>query len=352
MFFGLIKIASSSVIGVDLGSSSIKAMVISKAHDAYQIEAVAETLLPKGLIVDNHLQDINKISLIIKQLYKNFPSHYKHAAIAVTGADVITKMMSMNTNLSELELENQVQMEVEKNVSFSLDELFIDFEVLGPSHIDPSINNVLVSTARKEQVLSQVQSVDGSGLITTIVDVASHALSRAISFILSPEDYHNGIVVIDIGASQMMLNILYQGQVIFNRSKNHGGEVCTQMIADHYGLSFLEAENMKISQRYPSDCEIDVLIPFMNITTDYLCSDLRMFTNGSNQIELTKVVLTGGGGLMSGLIGQLQKALEIEVVLAKPKTDFVFSRDADKHLINESGAKYMIALGLALRGII
>lgn len=350
MFFGLFKTVLNDVIGIDLGSHSVKAIAISRVGLNYRVDAIAEALLPKGLIVDNHLQDINKISLILKQLLQAFPANYKKAAIAVTGTDVITKIMMMNATLDELTLERQIEIEAENNIPFSLNEVFIDFEVLGSNDNDPSLNKVLVSAARKEQVLSQVQCINESGLTTTIVDIASHALIRAAKLTLSPEDYNKGIVVVDLGASQMTVNILHQDSIIFNRSKSYGGESCTQMIADRYGYTFYEAENLKFTRQYPVDCEREVLDLFINKSLEHFRSALCMFTNSVNHITVDKVILSGGGLLMPELLEKFRLELDLNIVVAQPYTDFEFRREADRALLQQCGSKYMIALGLALRG--
>ena len=351
MFAGLRKISSNGLIGIDFGSNSIKAIAISKGNGTFQIDAVAEAPITKGLIVDNHFEDITKLSQIIKQLQKNFPSSYKNVAIAVTGVDVITKVVAMNANLSDLELEAQVELEAESSIPFPLDEIFLDFEVLSPNAANAELNDILMSAARKETVLTQVDCVEIAGLTTTIVDVASHALARACELLFEREDYDKGIAVIDIGASQMMLNILHQGNVIFSRAKNHGGNICTQMMADHYGFKFPEAEKIKVDHSWPADCDMDVVAPFINMTVNHLRFDLRMFTNAPNNIQVEKIILTGGCQLMAELVKQLEEELDLPVEVADPFLGFEYRNEADKVLLRKEGAKYMTALGLALRGV-
>ncbi len=350
MFENMKKRNSNALIGIDFGSNSIKALAVSKGKGTFQIDAVAEAPIEKGLIVDNHFEDITKLTQVIKQIQKNFPASYKNAAIAVTGADVITKVIPMSADLSELDLEAQVELEAENNIPFPVDEIFLDFEIIGPN-TNKALNDVLVSAARKETVLSQVDCVDAAGLTTKVVDVASHALARACELVFMREDYDKGIAVLDIGASQMMLNILHQGQVIFSRSKNHGGAVCTQMIADHYGFKFAEAEKIKIEGKWPVDCDVDVIAPFENMTVNHLRFDLRMFTNAPNNIKVEKLILTGGCQLLPGLVAQLSEQLDLEVEVADPFIGFEYKNESDKILLHEAGVKYMIALGLALRGI-
>ena len=351
MFKKIKKVNSNALIGIDFGSNSIKALAMTKGKGTFRIDAVAEAPIAKGLIVDNHFEDITKLTQVIKQIRKNFPTSYKNAAIAVTGADVITKVIAMNADLNELELEAQVEVEAENSIPFPLDEIFLDFEIISPNASNSALNDVLVSAARKETVLSQVDCVEAAGLRMKVVDVASHALARACELVFLREDYDKGIAVIDIGSSHMMLNILHQGEVIFSRAKNHGGDMCTQMMSEHYGFKFEEAEKLKIEHSWPVDCDIDVIAPFINMTVNHLRFDLRMFTNTPNNIQVEKVILTGGCQLLPDLAEQLSTELDLKVEVADPFSGFEYTNESDKILLNEVGVKYMIALGLALRGV-
>lgn len=350
MFSG-IKKNSHALIGIDFGSNSIKAVAISKGKGTFQIDAVAEALIPKGLIVDNRFEDIVKLTEIIKQLRKNFPSSYKNVAIAVSGADVITKVITMNADLNELELETQVEIEAENSIPFPLDEIFLDFEVISPNVADKALNDILLSAARKEIVLAQVHCVEDTGLITKVVDVGSHAQARACELLFDRADYDKGIAIIDIGASQMMLNIVHQGNVIFSRSKNHGGAICTQLMADHYSLKFAQAEKVKVGGEWPIDCDVDVIAPFINMTVNHLRFDLRMFTNAPKNIPVEKVILIGGCQLLPGLVTQFEEELGLEVELANPFSGFEYKNESDNVLLSKIGSKYITALGLALRGV-
>jgi len=350
MFSG-IKKSSSALIGIDFGSNSIKAIAISKGAATFQIDAVVEIAVSKGLIVDNHFEDIAKLTGIIKQLRKSFPSTYKNVAIAVNGADVITKVIPINAKLNELDLEAQVEIEAENSIPFPLDEIFLDFEILSRNVSDDSFNDVLLSAARKEVVLAQVHCVEDAGFVTKIVDVGSHAQARACELLFDRADYDKGIAIVDIGASQMMLNIVHQGNVIFSRSKNHGGAACTQLMAENYSMKFSEAEKSKVNQEWPVDCDIDVIAPFIATTVNHLRFDLRMFTSAPKNIEVAKVLLVGGCQLLPGLLEQLQAELDIEVELANPFSGFEYKKESEKALLFNVGSKYITALGLALRGV-
>lgn len=350
MFFGLIKTTSAGLIGIDLGSYAIKAVAISNIRGIYQVDAVANMLLPKGLIVDNHLQDISKISLVIRQLQKKLPVDYSNAAIAVTGADVMTKVMSINSTLNDLELQSQVEIEVENDIPFPLDEVFFDFEMLAVNEDDDSLNNILVSTARKESVLSHVQCVDEAGFKTNIVDIASHALARSVNYLLPIDNQQQSIAVVDIGASQMMLNIIHQGDIIFSRSKSHGGDVFTQMLVDRYCISFQDAEKLKSNAEFPGGCDIELLAPFIDQTIHYLQADLHMFANAFNHLQVRKIIVVGAGGLLPGFLKRLNNELNMEVIKLQYSKKLRFKKQGDSELFEQVGSQYMMALGLALRG--
>ena len=350
MFKNLKKSNPNALIGIDFGSSAIKAIVLSKRKGTFQIDAVAEVPIEKGLIVDQHFEDAAKLTQLIKQLRKNFSAAYQYVAIAVSGTDVITKIIPINANLSELELETQIEIEAENHIPFPLDEIFLDFEIVSPNADNPELNDILVSAARKETVLLQVECVENAGLNVKIVDVASHVLARASELQFLEADFGKGIAVIDIGATQMMLNILHEGKVIFSRAKNHGGAVCTEMMAARYDLKLEEAERVKVDQQWPEGCDIDVIAPFIDLTVNHLRFDLRMFANAPNNIAVEKIMLTGGCQLLPGLVEQIKEQLGLETEIANPFLGFEYKNAADKNLLHKFSAKYMMALGLALRG--
>ena len=344
------RLGVKRIIGIDFGSHSIKAIALSKKQNVLVVEGVIEIFLDKGLVVDGRLQEIDEIATILKKVKRSFPTSFKHVAIAVSGSDVITKIMVISNSLNEQELASRVEMEAENTIPFPLDEIFIDFEVMGVNRDDPSCNDILVSAARKERVLSQVQCVDQSGLKTVIVDVATHALARAVRLLTDEKFYHRGVVILDIGASQMTLSILFKGNVLFTRSKNHGGAVCNKMLSDTYDLSIVDAEKIKTEGAFTPDCIVNVISPFINMTINHFRFELRMFTNSQKDLPINKLVLTGGGVLMEKLVTQLASTLELEVDVANPSDYFQFKNERDKEILTANASQYMLAVGLALRG--
>jgi len=344
------RLGVQGIIGIDFGSHSIKAVALTKKQGVLVVEGAIEICLKKDFVIDGRLQEIDEITTILKKVKRFFPASFKYVAIAVSGSDVITKTMVINNSLSEQELLSRVEMEAENTIPFPLDEIFIDFEVIGVNLNDPSCNDILVSAARKESVLSQVQCVDQSGLKTVIVDVATHALARAVGLLIDSESYHRGVAILDIGASQMTLSILYKGNLLFTRSKNHGCAVCNKMLSETYGLSMAEVEKIKTEGRFTPDCIVNVISPFINMTINHLRFELRMFTNSQHHLSINKLLLTGGGTLMEELVTQLSSTLDLDVDVANPSHCFQFKNQQDKKVFSANASQYMLAIGLALRG--
>lgn len=350
MFSFLKKSNANALIGIDFGSNCIKAIAISKHQGTYIVNSVAETSLEKGLIVDGRFENIPLLMAIVAQLCQRFSDSYKNVAIAVNGIDVITKIIKVNAELTELALESQVEIEAEASISFPIDEIFLDFEVVGPCIDEPEFNDVLMSVARKENVISQVSCIENAGLKAKIVDVASHAQARACDLVFETDDYDKGIVIIDVGASQIMINVVHHGRIVFSRTKNYGGNAYSEFIAERHNLSFSDAEKRKKTNKLPAGCEGDILPLFLKQVINHLQFDLRMFTNTPDNIKLDKIFLTGGCSLLNGFSEKLEEELKIKVEVPDPFSAFEYENISDKKLLLEQGCKYMIALGLALRG--
>lgn len=350
MFSFFKKNQTKALIGIDFGSNCIKAVALSKEQGTYVINAVAEIPVSKGLIVDGHFEDLPKLISLIKQLRKSFPSAYDNVVIAVTGIDVITKMVKITADLSDLELETQVEIEAEGSIPFPIDEIFLDFEIIGPNLEDPEFNDVLMSVARKENVISQVDCLEDAGLKTKVVDVASYAEARACELLFDLEDHEKGIVIVDVGASQIMLNILHQGNIVFSKNNNYGGNAYTELIAEKYELSFEEAEKAKQENKLPSGCKEEIAPLFLKQVINHLHFNLKMFTNTPNSIKLEKIILVGGSQLLDGFSQSLEDGLKLKVESPNPFSAFEYVNESDNVLLAKEGVKYMLALGLALRG--
>ncbi len=214
------------MLGVDFGSSTIKAVAVSGSADKFSIDAWAEIATPKGSIRDFQLQDVDRISQAFKQLLRMLPSKYKNAATAVNGSSVITKITQVASNINQIDYENIVMMEAEQLIPFPLDEVSLDFEILGPNITDPARNDVLICAARSQSIASAISVFNDSDLAVKVVDVGMHALTRAVVSLeksLLTADANKFCAIVDIGELSLSFGIIFQGELIYSRLQDFGG---------------------------------------------------------------------------------------------------------------------------------
>jgi len=334
------------MIGVDFGSQTIKAVVVSGRPGKFHIEACAEVATPKGSIQDYHLHDIEKVTQAIKQLLKLLNSKPKFAATAVTGSNVITKITQVDNKLSELELEGHIQLEAEQLIPFPIDEISLDFEVLGPNLNDPTRNDVLVSAARTDSINGRVSALQDSGVQVKVVDVGLHSLGRAVTNMLpelQDDTEHKVCALVDIGAVSLTFGVLLDGEIIYSRLQSFGGDNFTQSIASFYNMSMDEAERAKVQNSLPADADMDVLAPYITLLIQQIRRNIQLFCSSSGYRNVDMLVLSGGGSMIPGLSQQLAMEMQLDVRHPNP-TELMSKGEPSVH-----GAKYMTALGLALR---
>jgi type IV pilus assembly protein PilM len=174
-------------MGLDIGSSSIRLLQLSQHGNSYRIDHFAIESLPPGVIVEKSVQDIEAISEAIQSAVRNSGSNSKYCAVAVSGSAVFTKTISLPANLAEADIESQVQIEANQYIPYPLDEISLDFEVLGPSARNADMVDILLAASKNENVESRQDALDSLGLKTRVVDVESFAMANAFELIRERE---------------------------------------------------------------------------------------------------------------------------------------------------------------------
>lgn len=334
------------MLGVDFGTHSVKGVILAGRAGKFAIEGAADGPMPKGVLVDYQLQDIEKVGHVLKGLKRSLPGAGQFAATAVTGSNVISKVLLLDAGLSDSELNAQVMQEAEQLIPFPLDEISLDYEVLGPSSNDPERNEVLLSAARTESISGRVSALAEAGFVTRVVDVGAHALGRAV-VTCYPQllESSKATAIVDIGASALTFASMVRGEVIYSRLQNFGGDQYTQALSSFYGMTLDEAEHAKQTRQLPAGHEMDVTEPHMATLLQHIKRNTQLFCSSSGFREISELVLTGGASLVPGLPAYLARELEIEVRHPNPFSEF--GHDDVKALGH--GARYMTAFGLALR---
>lgn len=316
------------------------------------MEAAVIEAMPKGMIKDREIQDIEAVSRVITKIRRQIPKSVKYAAVAISGASVITKVIYMDVALSETELESQIEIEADSLIPYPLDEVSLDFEKLAVNKADPSKVDVLLSAARTENIEVRSHAVMDGGFEPKVMDVESYALSRAGQLCLAqlPDDAEDKVVAfIDIGAQITLISISQGNASLYTRDQVFGGEQFTNSIVSYYGQSFEESEKAKVSGQLPPNYTFEVLAPFQTTLLQQIRRSLQMFLNTSEKEAVDYVVLSGGTSLISGLERLIIDELGIHTVIAKPLDEIELAAELDNDELHNNQAQFMIATGLALR---
>jgi type IV pilus assembly protein PilM len=352
MLSQLFKKPSPMMVGIDIGSHSIKAVLLSETETGLRLEALAIEPMPKGAMSERSIQDIEAIGNVINKLKRKLPKSLKEAAVAVSGQTVITKVIFMDVTLSDAELESQIEIEADSLIPYPLDEVNLDFEKLSINAADPSKMNVLLSAARTENVEARVGALEVASLSTKVVDVESYALSRAMDVYyqqLPSDAFSKSVAVIDIGAVLTLVSVVHEGETIYTRDQVFGGEQYTNSIVAYYNKSFDEAEIGKTTGDLPPNSTFEVLAPFQTALLQQIRRTVQMFLTTTGKEQLDYIVLTGGTAMINGLDRLLIEELGIHAVVAEPFVNIEISPKVDRNMMQRHRTQFAIATGLALR---
>lgn len=344
--------STSLMVGIDIGSHSVKAVLLSEAKDGYQLESFSVEPMPKGAIVDRKIQDIEAIGSVIRKIRKQVLSNVQNAVIAVSGSTVITKIIYMDVLLTDDELASQIEIEADSLIPYPLDEVNLDFEKLEVNESDPSKVNVLLSAVRTETIEARVAALDGGGFSTKVVDVESYALSRASDLCVSqlPDDVNDKVVAfIDIGATMTLFTVTEDGKNIYTRDQLFGSEQYTRSIVSYYNKSFEEAETQKVYGGLPTSYTFEVLAPFQTTLIQQIRRAIQMYLTFSGKEKLDYLVISGGTAALENIQDLLTTELGIYTVVANPFNNMLVSDQVDEQQLMIVAPQLMVATGLALR---
>ena len=348
----LFKKPQPLMVGIDIGSHSVKAVLLSQKETHYRLEAFAVEPMPKGAMAERTIQDIEAVGRVINKIRKKLPKNVSDAATAVSGQAVITKVIFMDVALTDAELESQIEIEADSLIPYPLDEVSLDFEKLDVNEADPSKVNVLLSAARTESVEARAGAVESGGFMPKVVDVEAYALSRNLElcYDLLPEDAPEKVVAfIDVGASMTLISVTQNGETLYTRDQVFGGEQYTNSIVSYYNKSFEDAELAKTSGDLPPNYTFEVLAPFQTSFLQQVRRAIQMFLTTSGKEQVDYIVLSGGTSLIAGLDKLLIDELGIHSVTMNPFEQMELAPSVDRESLEKQQAQLAVATGLALR---
>ncbi len=352
MFEQLLGKKNSILIGLDIGSYAIKAVLLELHGSEYSLLHFAKELMPKGVMNDKEIQDIEAVSKVISRIRKKIPKQYKQVSVAVSGSTVITKTVFMDANFNDDELATQIEIEADSLIPYPIEEVSIDFERVGLNLADKNKVNVLLSAARTESVEARVSAVELGGLTAKVMDIEAYALARAAKLCLSqlPEDAESSLVaVVDIGAHMTLMSVIKGDEVVYTRDQSFGGDLYTKNIINYYNKTYEEAEQAKLNSDLPPSYTFEVLAPFQTAIIQQIRRSVQMFTTSTTEEKIDYLVLSGGTALIEGLADVVVEELGIPCVVAAPFQQMKKSEPVSTEVSDQANSEYLIASGLAMR---
>jgi type IV pilus assembly protein PilM len=258
----------------------------------------------------------------------------------------------MPASLSDAEMEEQIMVEADQYIPYSLDEVNLDFEVQGPTKNNPEMVDVLLAASRRENIEDRIAVLAYAGLKAVIVDVEAFAMENAFTLLADqlPEAIENKTVAIaDIGATMTSLNILHDGKTVYTREQGFGGKQLTEEIQRRYGLSYEEAGLAKRHGGLPDNYITDVLDPFKKAMLQQIARSLQFFVSSSANRGVDAMVLAGGCSSIPGLDKLVERDLGIPSYVANPFINMALSSRVKPQSLSNDTPAMMIACGLALR---
>lgn len=349
----LLKPRTPAVVGADISSSSVKLVELADAGGgSYRVEHYAVEPLPREAVVDGNINNLEAVSDALRRCHKRLGSHIKNLAMAVPNNAVISKTILVPAGQTEDELEVQVETEANQYIPFVLDEVNLDFQVLGPAPNSAEDIEVLIAASRKEKIDDRVAVAEAAGLKATVMDVDLFAAQAA--FELMSKQFPEGgkdrnIAIVDVGATMMHVNVLRNGQSIYTREQPFGGNQLTQEIVNKFGLTPEEAETAKRMGGLPENYESDVLQPFLDMLSLEVARALQFFYTSTQHNQVDHIVLSGGCAGLRGIAEAVSKRVEVHTLIANPFSDMAVSAKIKPKNLAQDAPMLMVACGLALR---
>ncbi len=327
------------LIGVDIGTTSIKISLLKNSKDGFTIECIDQKSYEESLLSDGCIIDTSFIANELKEIISRNDIKTKEAACALSSYSVISKKVAMPF-LKEEELENSISIEVESVIPFPLKDIYYSYYVIGVAEEKQDMMDVQVVAAKKEIIDGYIKAFADAGLHLQLVDVDIFCLTNLIETIYAPKDV--AIVVADIGASVTNIAIIKGERIEFTREILVGGHYLTNQIQKSLQLSFKEAEEKKLS----GNGEISHLYEdfIYNISSE-ISKTINFYTSTKTRERIDKIYLTGGTSTLKGLKETIQENAQIDVEFINP---FLLVNEDIGRIENYKNFRESIAVALYL----
>ncbi|HLQ84555.1 MAG TPA: type IV pilus assembly protein PilM [Salinisphaeraceae bacterium] len=345
-----------SCIGIDISSTSVKLLELEGKPNSIRVASYAREPLPDDAISDNQIINADAVGQAIARALKQSGTRNRNAAIGVSGTAVISKTLFMPVEMDEEEIEQQIMFEAPQHIPYAIDDVSLDFQILGRDPDNATRNQILLVACRRDNVDMRVAVLEIAKLKPQIVDVEEYALRNACSLLyeqMPNKGQGKTIALFDMGARQTRLNVEHDRLNVYDRVFDFGGQKLSNDLADLHDLDGVEQLHSQLRNERLKAADIAAeLRMFCDEAAQQIDDALQFYFSAEAATEdIDQILLTGGCTLFPGFEAQMQDLLPWPVTCANPLQGCSNSKNAKRNQIDYDGASLMVATGLSMRSI-
>src|SRR4051794_32378783 len=341
---------SKPLIGLDIGSNSVKAVELTKSKKGYELSGFAAETLEPDAVVDGAIMDSRSVANSIKRILEAGKFKPRGICAGVSGHSVIVKRIVVPGATNE-EVDASIQFDAEQHIPFQISEVNMDYQVIGPVGTGDPEMEVLLVVAKKDEIQNHTNVIRSLGRSADVVDIDAFALQNAFEANYSVEPTAT-IALLNIGASLMNINITKGGMPLFIRDVSVGGNQYTDILQKELQLNFQEAEDLKLGKG--GGPEADMVGPLLESITDMLIMEVQktfdFFRETYPSESISRVVVSGGTSRILGLPEKIEEIFGYPTELLNPFKSISIGPKVDAAKVTSLGPALAVAVGLALRG--
>jgi len=340
---------SKTIVGLDIGSSSIKAVELKKSRGGITVTHLGMEPLASDIVVDSMIVDSGSVASAITKIFLENNIKSKAVATSVSGHSVIVKKIPMQT-MTDAELADVIQQEAAQHIPFDIADVNIDYQILGDETPGPQMDVLLVAV-KKDKILNYTNVLSLAGKAPAVVDIDAFALQNCYEYNYEPAP-GSTVALLNLGASVMNINIVKGSTPLFTRDVSVGGHQYTDSLQKELDLSFDDAESLKLGQKVGTVSE-DAKLPILQQVTEIIVLEIQktfdFFRATAAGEHIERIYLAGGSSKVPGLIEALRQEFSLPVEVLNPFQRIESPMGPGAELIDRNAAQLAVAVGLALR---
>jgi type IV pilus assembly protein PilM len=352
-FSSLFSRKPAPLIGLDISQSSVKLVELDKTSDGTLVlEHCGIVPLEAGWINEGNIERFDDVAAAVRRVVAVSGARTRFTALALPAAMAISKKILLPASLSEQEMETQVEAEASQYLPFSLDEVNIDFYVIGPSPYSEDDVEVMIAASRKEKVEDRQGLAEAAGLTPVVMEVDANAARLAAQRLIdrfSGSKRDATIALFKIGATNSTMQVLHNTDIIYERDQNFGGAQLTSILIRRYGFTREEAERRKCENDLPNDYSEAVLAPFVDWLTQEIEKALKLFFTSTPHNRVSLILLAGGSAALDGLPEAITQHTSFPCRIANPFDGMIIGKSIREARLLHEAPSYLTACGLAMR---